>query len=236
MTLPFLQPGSDVLSTADILAVAVIFIAWLAVGHVVEKPPARHPSVSALMKIYRREWMVTFLSRQPRIFDATIVDSLRQGTAFFASATMLAIGGILAMLGNPTAIEGIAQDLKALPHDPLVWKLRLLPVLFFVVDAFLNFVWSHRLFGYCAIVMAAVPNDTADPLAEARARQAGEINIHAAKNFNRGLRSVYFGMGALGWLVSPLALAIGTALVLWMTLRREFWSQSRRILMADTPK
>jgi uncharacterized membrane protein len=43
-------------------------------------------------------------------------------------------------------------------------------------------------------------------------------------------------MGALGWLVSPLALAIGTALVLWMTLRREFWSQSRRILMPDTPK
>jgi uncharacterized membrane protein len=226
-----------IFSIADALAVALVLLCWLATGHVIEKPPARHPSVSVLMKEYRREWMVHFLTRDPRIFDATIVDSLRQGTAFFASASMIAIGGLLALMGNTAPVEGLARDLTLAPDAaPLVWKVRLLPALFLVVDAFLNFVWSHRLFGYCAVVMAAAPNEPADPLAIERARKSGEINIHAAKNFNRGLRSVYFAMGALTWLVSPLALALGTMAVVAMILRREFWSQSRRILMGDTPK
>ncbi len=55
------------------------------------------------MKEYRRDWMRQFVTRQPRIFDATMIDSLRQGTAFFASACMIAIGGGVALIGNPGA-------------------------------------------------------------------------------------------------------------------------------------
>lgn len=51
------------------------------------------PSVSVLMKRYRREWMRQFIERDPRIFDGNILSSLREGTAFFASACMIATGG-----------------------------------------------------------------------------------------------------------------------------------------------
>jgi uncharacterized membrane protein len=58
-----------------------------------------------------------------------------------------------------------------------------------------------------------------------------EINITAAKSFNRGLRAVYFALASCGWLLGPvglLARALVTAIVLW---RREFASRSRVVLI-----
>lgn len=227
---------ASALSLADALVLAALILCWIVVGQVIEHPPLRHPSVSVLMKVYRREWMREFLTRQPRIFDASIMDSLRQGTTFFASASMIAAGGTLALFGNTERLHGIAQDLTLPAAAPYVWEARLLPVLFFIADSFLNFVWSHRLFSYCAIVMAAVPNDPDDPLADHRAAQAAEINISAAKNFNRGLRSVYFGIAALAGLIGAGALALAIVIVAAVILRREFWSHSRSVLMNGTPK
>ncbi len=80
--------------------------------------------------------------------------------------------------------------------------------------------------------MASVPNDTSDA-AYARAAQAAEINIHAVRNFNRGLRSVYFALAALAWLLGPIPLMIATALTLVTLWRREFASHSRGVLLKE---
>ena len=61
-------------------------------------------------------------------------------------------------------------------------EIKLVLILFFMGNAFLKFVWAHRLFGYCSVVMAAVPNDASDPVALPRARKAGEINITASRS------------------------------------------------------
>ena len=82
-----------------------------------------------------------------------------------------------------------------------------------------------------AVVMAAVPNDPTDAYALPRAQKAGEINITAAKSFNRGLRSVYFALAACGWLLGPYALIGATALTALVLWRREFASRSRAVLM-----
>ena len=55
---------------ADLLSVGWLFVAWLAIGWITEHPPRNHPSVSEVMKAYRREWMRHFVTRDPRIFDA----------------------------------------------------------------------------------------------------------------------------------------------------------------------
>ena len=106
----------------------------------------------------------------------------------------------------------------------------LLP-LFFLTNGFLKFVWSNRLFGYCSVLMAAVPNDPNDRRARPLASKAAEINITAARSFNRGLRSLYFALASLGWIIGPIPLiiaAIVTVVIIW---RREFTSLSRRILL-----
>ncbi len=215
----------------DLLAFAGLLLAYLAIGAAIEHPPRSHPSVSWLMGDYRRAWMQHFVAREARIFDASIIDSLRQGTAFFASACMIAIGGGLALVGNTGPILDLARQLSAAPVSPELEQLRAVMVVLFLTNAVLKFVWAHRLFGYCQIVMAATPNDQTDPLALHRAAQAAEINISAAKGFNRGLRSVYFALGALGWLLGPVVLALCILVTVALLLRREFSSHSRVVLL-----
>ena len=81
--------------------------------------------------------------------------------------------------------------------------------------------------------MAAVPNDPADPTAYPRAAQAAELNIRAAINFNRGLRGMYFALGALAWLLGAVALLLATIVVVWVVWSREFASLPRTILLRD---
>ncbi|GHC63441.1 DUF599 domain-containing protein [Neogemmobacter tilapiae] len=214
----------------DMLAVALLIGLWYGLGWMIEHPPAGHPSVSRLMAQYRRDWMAQFVTRTPRIFDANIIDSLRQGTAFFVSASMIAIGGGVALIGNSERLEGLARDLT-LPVPALVIEVKILLVILFLGNALLKFVWAHRLFGYCSILMAAVPNDPNDPQAFHRAGQAAEVNITAAKSFNRGMRSIYYALGALAWLLGPLALIGGAVITTGVLVRREFLSESRRVMM-----
>ena len=218
------------LRTPDLLAVVTVLLLWAGSGRLIEHPPARRPSVSLIMQDYRHDWMRQFVTRQPRIFDATLIDSLRQGTAFFASACMIAIGGGVALIGNSERVEGLAADLTLDQAAPQI-ELKIILVIAFLANALLKFIWAHRLFGYCSILMGAVPNDPADPKARPRAAQAAEINITGARSFNRGLRSIYFALGALGWLFGPYGLLLAGLASAAVLMRREFASHSRDVML-----
>ena len=86
----------------------------MAVGWFIEHPPKTRPSVTVLMSQKRRDWMEVFIHRDPRIFDAQILASLRQGTSFFASTCILAIGGVLALAKNTDPLVGVAQEVTAM--------------------------------------------------------------------------------------------------------------------------
>ena len=214
----------------DYGALALLLVVWLGIGWRIEWTGGRR-SVSLLMAEYRREWMRQMTDRDNRIFDSQILSMLRQGTAFFASACMIAIGGAFALIGNADVVAGVGNDLRLTDEPAIVWELKLAVVLVLLANAFLKLVWAKRLFGYCAVLMASVPNDGTAPGAAHRADQAAEINISAARSFNRGLRAIYFAMTASAWLFGPIALVIATLFTLAVLLRREFMSNSRAALI-----
>lgn len=219
------------LSPLDWLAAGLMLAVSIVLGPLIEADNRWRPSVSVLMRDYRREWMQRSVTRQPRLYDATVLDGLRQGITFYASACMISIGGGLALVGNTAPLQGLAQEITLVDASALALRIKILFSLSFAANAFLKFVWAHRLFGYCSIMMAAVPNDPDDPEGLPRAAQAAEVNITAARNYNRGLRSVYFALGSLGWLLGAEALLIATAVTTATLLRREFASQSRAAML-----
>ncbi|PWR03872.1 DUF599 domain-containing protein [Meridianimarinicoccus roseus] len=225
----------SLLTALDVIAVALLLAAWVGMTALIERTGTRRPSVSVLMAGYRREWMRHTISRQPRVYDAMIVTSLRQGTAFFASTSMIALGGGLALIANVEQLSDVASELTLDQTPQVVWEVKLILVLFLVANAFLKFVWSHRVFGYCSVVMASVPNDEDDPIALHRVEQAADLNITAARAFNRGLRSVYFALGALAWLLGAVPLLAATAITVAVLWRREFASATRATLMKSHP-
>ncbi len=222
-------------ATLDIVALAGLILCWLWIGWRIESPRPGAPSVSALMNRQRQDWMIQMVTRQPRMFDAQVINIMRQGTAFFASATMVVIGAGLALIGNPEPLQMVAGELARATTPHIVWEIKLLPILIFLANAFLKFVWAHRLFGYCAIIMAGVPNDPEDPAAYPRADQAAQVSINGARAFNKGMRAVYFALAATAWLAGALPLIAATLITLAMLYRREFASRSREILL-QTPR
>lgn len=220
-------------TTLDFIAVLAILLAWAMTTHLIENPTKNRPSVSRLMAFYRQEWMVHYVAREVRVFDAQIMGNLRQSTAFFASSSMIAIGGLVALIGNTDQIAGVTEDLTQTAEPASVLGLKLVLVLLFIGNAFLKFVWSHRLFGYCSVLMAAVPNDAKDPTALSRAKKAGTINITASRSFNRGVRAIYFGLAAAAWILGPVMLLLGVLVTVVVLGRREFASQSRAALLQE---
>ncbi|WP_298260336.1 DUF599 domain-containing protein [uncultured Litoreibacter sp.] len=219
------------LTLLDAGALAHLAVSWVLMSWWIENPSNSRPSVTVIMVEYRRAWMRQLVTREPRIFDAAILTNLRQGTSFFASGCMIAIGGVLAMVGNTDKIQMAASDLNTAQVPTIVWQAKLLVVVLFLTYGFLKFVWANRLFGYCAVVMAAVPNDISQPCVYDRAAQAAEINIRAAWNFNRGLRAIYYALGALAWLLGPVPLIMATFAVTFIIWQREFSSLPRSILL-----
>ncbi|MSU90406.1 DUF599 family protein [Rhodobacteraceae bacterium 2CG4] len=230
---PLLSAFSAIDWAAAALTLATLFLStW-----VIEHPPKGRPSTHVLMHHYRRAWLHEMALRDVRIFDAQLLATLRQGTAFFASTTMIAIGGGAAALGRTEQLDSVASDLnQALSAPIVVWEVKILFVIAFLTFAFLKFVWSMRLFGYCAVLMAATPSEQDPEAAMAMATRAARVNILADRAFTRGLRGLYFAIAALGWFLGP-AVMIGAVLltgsILW---RREFKSQTRTALLEGMPR
>ena len=62
-------------TSLDALAVGYLLLAWFGIGYVIERPLGSRISTSVLVANYRKQWMIQMITRQPRIFDATILFS-----------------------------------------------------------------------------------------------------------------------------------------------------------------
>jgi uncharacterized membrane protein len=229
-----LMPG--LIGAGDIAALAVFFGCLLGMTRLIEHCSDTRPSTSRLMANYRRRWMEEVPTRSNRIVDAALLVTLRNGTAFFASGSIIAIGGIAALLGQTERLLDVATDFagefsSGMVADQAVWEAKLLFVAVLMVNAFLKFVWSHRLFGYCAILMGATPENGSAAEIAAMVERSAQLQISAGRSFNRGLRTTYFSLAALAWFLGPVALAAATTVTTLMLYRREFRSDSRRALL-----
>ena len=190
-------------------------------------------SLSARMHVYREVWVRNLLHREARMVDMQVMASLQNGTAFFASSSLIALGGGLALLRST---NDAAAVFGALPIDltpsPALWEIKCVGLILIFIYTFFKFAWSYRLFNYVAILFGAMPpaaqRDT--PEAEAHVMRTTRLFETAGRHFNRGQRGFFFALGYLGWFVSPWVLFVTTAAVVIVTWRRQFASAAWRAM------
>lgn len=219
----------------DFAALALLVATWIGIGFWIEYPWGGRPSVSVLMARYRYAWMRELVHREQRIFDAALLQNLRDGSAFFASTCLIALGGVLTLVGNPGPLEDIASQVPTAQGSPFGVQVKLIPAIVLLTSAFLRFVWANRLFGYFSVLIGSVPVERGHPDEHHRATQAAVLNIRAAANFNRGLRAVYFSLASLAWLVGAVPLILAALAAAWTLYEREFLSKPRAVLADRAP-
>src|ERR1700712_1298926 len=172
----------------DILAVGFVIMEWTLYAVTLEHTAYGRDSLSARMNIYREIWVRRMLDREARMVDMQIMAALQNGTAFFASTTLIAVGGGLALLRSTN--EALAV-LRALPIDitptPALWEIKCVGLILIFVYAFFKFAWSYRLFNYVSILLGATPPvQQREPAeAEAHVMRTTKLFEAAGRHFNR---------------------------------------------------
>jgi uncharacterized membrane protein len=220
-------------SPLDLIAIAWFVGSWIVYAIVVEWTPIGRNGLNARMDGYRERWMRQMLGRSNRIVDTQIMASLQNGTAFFASTSLIAIGGALTLLRSTDEMLNVMAALPfGIETTRPQWEAKAFGLAIIFVYAFFKFAWSYRLFNYVAILLGAAPpvDDKDTPEAAAHALRAAKLSEEAGRHFNRGQRAFFLALGYLGWFISPLVFMAATSAVLVVMLRRQLASRSRRAL------
>lgn len=218
-------------SPFDGLALTFFLSAWLIYHRLVEAPRFARRGLNAVMAERRQRWFAQSLRRDNRIIDTQIMSSLQNGTAFFASTSLIAIGGTMALLQATDQMLAMFADLPLMTRPSrAIWEIKVIGLAVIFAYAFFKFAWSYRLFNYSAILLGTIPDarhataETAE--IETAAAEAAAMNIAAGRHFNRGQRSFFFAIAYLGWFLGPVVLFGATAAVILVMWRRQFASDA----------
>jgi uncharacterized membrane protein len=229
----------SLLPWTDWAALAAYLAGWA--GYVVfaKLNGSRRPSVLATTNRIRRQWMLQATHREVRVIDGVVIQNLSSSPSFFASTTILIIGGLLAVLGTTEKATELVREIPfAARTSVLVFDLKIVLMLMIFVYAFFRFTWSMRQYTFGALMVAAAPESAVldaqgaqgEAWRQAFADRAGRVVGLAAETFNDGLRGYYFAFAAIGWFFSPLAFVLATAVVVYILYQREFRSEVLGVL------
>lgn len=226
-----------VLPWQDWAALALFFFGWIGYAQVAGRRAKVTQTLLASTNHYRRLWMAQVTYRDQRIVDAAVVQNLSTSPSFWASTTILVLGGLLAVLGTSERATELVKDLPfAARTSMLVFDIKIIVLLAVFVYAFFRFTWSMRVYSFGAILVGAAPNvevfDSGQADRAEFAERAGKLMGMAAESFADGLRAYYMAFAVIGWFVAPAAFALGTLAVLFVLYRREFRSDVLAVLRA----
>lgn len=219
-----------VFSLLDMVALIVFVGAWIGYAVALEWSPHGKRGLNAIMNGYREVWMRQMLAREARIVDAQLLGALHNGTAFFASTSLIAIGGALTLLRSTDDVLAVIAALPfGIQTTRVQWEAKTLGLAVILIYAFFKFAWSYRLFNYVAIMVGATPHgaERDKPDAQAHAKRTALLFEAAGRHFNRGQRAFFFALGYLGWFLGPWFLIATTAAVWTVMWRRQFRSDAR---------
>ena len=189
------------------------------------------------MHRHRHRWMANMVLRDAKMPDALIQNTLQYGVLFFASTSILIIGGLMAALGASDEAQAMLNELPFVsPFTRAAWELKVLLVIFIYTFAFFKFAWSYRLFNYVLIMIgaaadASVPGSVGSDSENARyASAVAQMHTLGARHFSTGMNSYFFALAAIAWFLNPLLFIVATIWVSLVLYRRAFRSQFAKIL------
>jgi uncharacterized membrane protein len=224
-------------SSLDLIALAWFVGIWAGYAAVIEWSPYGRGGLNWQMDRYREIWIRRMLERDMRMMDMQIMAALQSGTAFFASTSLLAIGGALTLMRSTDDMLAVLAILPfGVETTRVQWEAKTIGLAVILIYAFFKFAWSYRLFNYVAILFGATPHapdkDTTE--AQAHVMRTTRLFTSAGRHFNRGQRAFFFALAYLGWFISPWVLMVTTAAAVIVMWTRQFVSDAQHAVISET--
>jgi len=133
------------IAVVDALALSWFASCWLGYAHLCDRSARGEQALIRKLLAYREQWMRETARRDNRIEDLALVNNLMRGVAFFASTTILILGGLLTVLGcGERAIEITAELPLARQTTRELWELKLFLLIAILFYGFFKFTWFLR--------------------------------------------------------------------------------------------
>lgn len=226
------------LAVIDIVAFLWFLMCWGGYNWFASHAQHGQRSLVGASHAYRLQWARQLLNRENRVADSSLIGNLMSSVSFYANTTIYVIAGLMALWSTLDQTMGILSDLPfARQTARALWELRLVLLIFVFVFAYFKFTWALREFNLLSIMIGGAPDAKTVAASghghETYAHKMAAVNSMAGDEFNRGVRSYYFGLAALAWFIQPWLFIAVTTLVVVVLYRRDYASPLLKILQPD---
>lgn len=200
-------------SIAHAAAGILVLTAWLGYSSVLSH--FARGSLNSQLDIVRLRWIELATQRDAKPFDAVLLGHIVNSIAFFGSATLLVLAGMVTAIAS---VKDIYQTLSPLPFisktSVEMFTLELAFVTSILTLCFFSFTYSLRKLVYTIALIGALPHRSeGHPGHDALVESTATVLTEALKSYNLGFRGYYYAMAALGMFISPLTCMLATALI-----------------------
>lgn len=213
----------------DIVAVIIFLTCWSGYTLFAKRKAKTTNCIARCLHQHRIHWMYELMTHDIRVSEASLLANLERNIAFFASASMLVIAGILTLFAQ---LDKLEQVIASLPYADvsthLGIQMKLAVLAFIFVMAFFQFTWSMRQYGFLNVMIGAAPIDLEGKNENLKkyARHMAVVQDQAAHAYNYGLRSYYFALAVICWFFHPLMFIFTSLFVVFTLYNREFKSKA----------
>jgi uncharacterized membrane protein len=218
---------ASLIPVENYIALAVFGACWLGYTLFYGRLITDKPSLLSMLYVYRQQWMREMQRREGRIVDTSAIANLMQPCTFFASTTILILGGVMALLAAPDGLITAIADLPFADKQTvrLLWEFKIFSLIVLFAYAFFKFTWAMRQYSTCTVLVVSAPpkESEADDYA-AHIEAAARVASLAGESFNMGVRAYYFSLAAMCWFLNAWAFMLASVWITYVVYRREFRS------------
>lgn len=217
-------------SIAHGVAIALLFTCWFTYSTILRK--FARGSLNAQLATVRRQWILAITQRETKPFDAILLGHLIHSIAFFGSATLLVLAGVMTTFVSIKGIHATLSELHFLATTSLELFALQFGVLFFILAlCFFSFTYALRKLIYILPLVGALP-DKVEHLEphDAMVTAASTVLSEATKTFNFGIRGYYYSVAALCLFISPYACMLASVAVTTVLFYRQLGTTTAKAI------
>jgi uncharacterized membrane protein len=209
------------LDVLHIVAIAFLFTAWATYAPLLAR--FARGTLNTQLGIVRQRWIELSMRRENRTFDAVMLGHVINSVAFFGSATLIVLAGVVGVFANTSTAYNLVATLPFVAAMSLeLFAMKVLVIGFFLTISFFSFTYALRKFVYTVALLGGLPEPPDNhPHQAALIAAAATVLSEAVRSFNSGIRGYYYSVSALFLFVSPITCIAATAFIMLMLFYRQ---------------
>ncbi len=215
---------------AQAIAVIFLFACWFAYGYLLKT--FGKGSLNSQLAVVRLYWMSAATRRQTKPFDAVLLGNMMHSIAFFGSATLIVLAGVLSIFTNVQAIHATFSELKLVAATSLELFALHTAVLALVLSlCFLSYTYALRKLIYTTALLGALPDISENcPTHEIMVQAVTTVLSEAIRTLNFGIRGYYYTVATLCIFISPYACILATLVATGVLFYRQLLTPTARAI------